>query len=232
MKNTVFVCFLMGYISFSQVADIVGSSDLRTDSRLVFSHNEVDIEGTRYINELYKKGITIVYGKEVEEALMRYDAYSDAMEVIDDNGKTIAMLRQRNTMAKLDGKTYVVFEYMEEGKYKLGYFNPLNNGKVQLLWKPKKIFVPAKYPDNGYDSYSPPTFKDVSSHYIKAEGFPAKPIKLSKRNILKYFGTKNKFLNEFININNLDLKEEEDVLTLIKYYNSQLLDKNPSEKGG
>ncbi|UWX55508.1 hypothetical protein NYZ99_03105 [Maribacter litopenaei] len=230
MKNIVFGFFLMGYISFSQVAGYGRSSGVTTDSQLGISYNEVEIEGTQYINELYKKGVTIVYGKEAREALMRYDAYNDVMEIIDENGKTRAMLRQRNIMAKLDGKTYVVMEYIDEGKSKIGYFNPLNDGEVQLLWKPKKIFVQAENPDHGYDSYSPPTFRDVSSHYIKAEGLPAESIKLSKRNILKYLGTKDKSLKEFININNLDLKEEEDALTLIKYYNSQLLDKNPSEK--
>lgn len=230
MKTIVFGFLLISCVGFSQVAGYGRSSGVTTDSQLGVSYNEVEIQGTPYINELYKKGVTIVYGKKAREALMRYDAYNDAMEIIDENGKKRAMLRQRNIVAILDGKSYRVMEYIDGGEQKIGYFTPLNEGVVQLLWKPKKIFVQAENPDNGYDTYSPPTFKDVSSHYIITEGELAEPIKLSKRNILKYLDDESKSLKEFIKLNNLNLKEEEDTLTLIKYYNSLLMNKNAVEK--
>lgn len=221
MKTILLGFFLISSLTFGQVAGFGKSSGVTTDSQLGVSYNEVEIDGTPYLNDLYKSGVTIVFGKKAREALMRYNAYNDAIEIIDENGKARSMLRQRNIIAELDGKSYVVMEYTEEGKSKLGYFNPLNEGDTQLLWKPKKIFVQAENPDNGYDTYSPPTYKDISSHYIKNADQPAEPIKLSKRNLFKYLGKNSKSLKEYVQENNLNLKNEADAIELINYYNAQ-----------
>ena len=207
--------------ALAQVAGFGKSTGVTTDSQLGVSYNEVEIQGSPYMDELYKKGATIVYGKKAREALMRYDAYNDVIEIIDENGKARSMLRQRNIVAELDGKSYVVMEYMDEGKTKLGYFNPLNDGEIQLLWKPKKIFVQAENPDNGYDTYSPPTYKDISSHFIKNGNEPAEPINLSKRNLIKYLEKDLKSIKEYIKKNNLNLRNESDAISLINFYNSR-----------
>ncbi|MDC6387315.1 hypothetical protein PP182_01375 [Maribacter sp. PR1] len=223
----VYFLFISG--ALAQVAGFGKSSGVTTDAQLGISYNEVDVQGSPYVNELYKKGTTVVYGKKAREALMRYNAYTDAIEIIDENGKARSILRQRNIVATFGGKSYVVMGYLDEGKSKLGYFNPLNEGHVELLWKPKKIFVQAENPDHGYDTFSPPTFKDVSRYYIRKEGKPAETFRLSKRSLLKYLDEESKNLKEYIRINNLNLKEEKDVIILIEYYNSLLSNQKSNE---
>ncbi len=223
----VYFLFISGAVA--QVAGFGKSTGVTTDAQLGISYVEVDVQGSPYINELYKKGTTVVYGKKSREALMRYNAHTNEIEIIDENGRARSILRQRNIVANFGGKSYEVVEYIENGELKLGYFNPLNDGRAQLLWRPKKIFVQAENPDNGYDTFSPPTFKDVSRYYIRKKGKPAETIRLSKRSILKYLDDETKTLKEYIRINNLNLKEEKDVITLVEFYNSLLLNKKPNE---
>ena len=66
---------------------IVGNGDgITTDSQVGIVMEEVPIQGSPYINELYKKGETIINNQNSTGALMRYDAYNEAVELLDANG--------------------------------------------------------------------------------------------------------------------------------------------------
>ncbi len=188
--------------------------------QLYISVSERAIEGSPYINEVYKQGETIMFGKVRRKALMRYDAYRDAVEIMGQDQRPRTLLRRNTITAQFDGRTYKVMEYVDLGRSKQGYFNPLNQGTAQLLFKPKKRFRQAENPDHGYDTYDPPQFIDDSSYYLKWGNRPAVKIQLGKKKLLKALGSYSPELRKFISKNKLSMKKEEDVVRLVKYFNT------------
>ncbi len=225
------IIMLLGTVS--AYAQINGNGDgITTDTQAGIVIREVPIEGSRYMNEIYKQGETIINGTQQTAALMRYDALNDAVELLDNNQQPRKLLRRKNIWAIFDGKTYAVLDYKEGNRIKEGYFNPLNIGKIVLLFKPKKMFRQAEKPDNGYDTYDPPAYLDISEHYIKKGDAPAQLIKLNKRNVLKAIGGNTAELKKYVSQNSLNLGKEEDVVRLLDHYNKIDTPSNNGSSGG
>ena len=215
MKNLLFLLLTTPAILCSQFNNrVLSHSQIETVSV------EVPIEGTPFMNPTYKQGETIISGKSKTKALMRYNAYYDSIELLDENNTPRKLLRRKSIHAIFDGKTYQIFEYDEAGKKREGYFNPLNIGEVKLLFKPKKMFVQAKKPEHGYDQYKPPTFQDISSHYVIIGESTAIKTRLSKKQILKHLDKNTSQIRKLISNQKLNLQKEADVITLIDYYNT------------
>jgi len=224
MKYSILLLFVYATFDLSAqgVLEIANNNKTITTHGQFYIHsNEVPILGSPYLNETYKQGETLISGKTQTAALMRYNAFNESVELLDRNSqKPRKLLRRKNISATFDGKTYLVLEYKEGNKKKLGYFNALNEGKVKLLYRPKKMFLQAETPDNGYDVYDPPIFKDVSQYYFKIGEQTASLIKLRKRTLLRAIGDKEAILKPFIKKRKLNLSKEADVILLLNYYNS------------
>ena len=214
-KLAVLLLFITTY-SFGQVT---ANAYVLTPAQMGVEYRVLAIEGTPYVNDIYKKGITIINGKSKNSALMRYDAVDEAIEILDQNHRPRKLLRRKNIQAVFDGLAYTVVEYQEGKNNKLGYLNPLNDGETVLYFRPKKQLVEAQQPEHGYEDYIPPTYKDVSAYYIKRGDHPAEPVKLGKKQILKKLDDKSSVLRKYISEHRLDLKTERDVLRLLAYYN-------------
>lgn len=186
------------------------------------------LSGSPFVNEDFKNGFAIIHGKTGFEAPMRYNAAEDVIEFLDDTGVKKEMLRRPYIKANFDGKVYEILEYSQDGETKVGYFNTMSFGKTKFLYRPKKeIKMETKgYQNQRGEIYA--RYKDVSDHYIKKEGLPAKKTKLNKRSVLSSFDVKKKKLLEFaIETQGLKLTKEKDVIGLLEYYDS--LKKNSSE---
>ena len=224
MKSILLLLFLTSGFIYSQT---IGNGDgIKTDTQAGIVFRDVPIEGTPFLDDVYKKGETRINGKVQRTALMRYNALNDYVELLDENNQPRKLLRRNNIIAVFDGNTYLISKYKSNGKLRSGYFNPLTTGNTILYYRPKKKFVQAEKPDNGYDEYDPPTYKDVSSYYIKHGSLAAEEVKLTKRALLKALGDKSNELRAFILDHGLNLKKRTDAIKLINYYNSL---KNPQE---
>ncbi len=218
MKKFLTFILLMPFITFGQV--VGNGSGITTDTQAGIVIREVPIEGSPYINPTYKEGETIINGKSKTKALMRYNAYYDSIELLDENKSPRKLLRRKSIQAILDGRTYKIFDYAEAGKIREAYFNPLNKGDVKLLFRPKKIFIQAEKPEDGYDKYDPPVYKDISTYYVLNGDSHATKIKLSKKQILKHLSKNTASIKNYITSEKLNLKKESDVIRLFDYYNS------------
>jgi len=218
MKNILYLFLLISSFVYTQT---IGNGDgIKTDAQAGLVFREVPVEGTPFLDNIYKKGETIINGKVQSTALMRYNAFNDYVEILDENHEPRRLLRRNNIIAVFGGNTYEIINYKDSGKIKLGYLNPLNEGNSVLYFRPKKRFSQAEKPDHGYDDYDPPTYKDISSYYIKHGNIAAEEIKLNKRSLLKTLEDKSDDLKIFIQYNNLNLKKKEDAIKLLEYYNS------------
>ncbi len=219
MKNILLLLLLASSFSYAQAT--IGNGDgIKTDAQAGLVFREVPIEGTPFIDNIYKKGETIINGKVQGTALMRYNAFNDYVEILNENSQPRRLLRRANIIPVFGGNTYEILRYKEAGKVRLAYFNSLNTGNTILYFRPKKKFIQAEKPDHGYDDYDPPTYRDVSSYYIKHGDLAAEVVKLSKRSLLRALSDKSNELNAFIQDKKLNLKNKEDAIMLIEYYNS------------
>tara|TARA_R110000782_G_scaffold156359_3_gene248496 strand:- start:1108 stop:1806 length:699 start_codon:yes stop_codon:yes gene_type:complete len=230
MNKLLIFFFFISNLGFSQGVQTIGKTKgVMTPAQMGMSFIEVPIEGSPYINEIFKKGKTIINGKHTSDALMRYDAYHDAIEIKNENGIARTLLRRNNIVADIDGTIYMVREFIEAGEKKMGYFNPLNEGYVRLLKKPKKIFIQAENPENGYNTFKPAKYQDISMYYMQNGDKPAIETKLSKRKILSFLDDNSEFLKQFIKNNELNMRSESDIIKLINYYNTHEKDKKLSK---
>lgn len=222
MNRLLILMFFISNLCFSQGVQGIGRpAGVLTPAQMGMSFFEVPIDGSPYMNEIFKKGKTIINGKHTSDALMRYDAYRDAIEIKNENDVARTLLRRSNIVADIDGTIYMVREYRESGENKLGYFNPLNEGYARLLKKPKKIFVQAENPENGYDTFKPAKYQDISMYYMQKGDEPAIETKLSKRKILSFLDDSSEILKQYIKKNELNMRLESDIIQLINYYNTQ-----------
>ncbi len=199
--------------------DIQGNDRSWQDMQIGTVFVEVPIEGSPYVDEIYKMGVASVNGKEIS-LLMRFDAFNDQIELIDKKNKSFNLLKKDNIEAEFEGKTYKVVEYADKGEKKLVYVNPLNAGEVVLYFKPRKVFVQAEKPEHGYDDFEPPRYEDKHYYLIRRNGKAAESIRLSKGPLLRFLRDKAPELREYIAQQELEFKTQDDALKLINYYNS------------
>lgn len=217
MNKIAFIFLLGGSLCFSQDYT-TGNARSFSDSQIGTLYKEVPIEGSAYVNETYTMGNTYVYGREMY-LLMRYNAFSDQVEMIDKRNKKFNLLKRLDLKAEIEGKTYALKDYYENGTLKQAYFNPLNEGKVVLLFRPKKVFVQAEKPENGYDAYDPPHYRDDNGYYLQRGVEPAEEINLNKGQVLRFLRDQSNEVRTYIRQHDLKLRDEAEVIQVLEFYN-------------
>lgn len=182
--------------------------------------DEWPVDGTVYLDKQFKRGFAILNGHKNEELLLRYDAYSDEIEYLDDDGKRMLFKRSEHTGVVIDSISYRFIEYFDSGNVKSGFFNPLNEGGTVLyLRNSKTIFY--KTPENGYESFVPPKFVLKTSYYLKRKDRPAMPLNdLSRKEIFAVLWEHYSDLRRYARENKLRMRTEEEVIQVLNYYDS------------
>jgi hypothetical protein len=141
------------------------------------------------------------------------------VEMIDKRQKRFNLLKRLDLKAEIEGRTYVLKDFYENGALKQAYFNPLNEGKVVLLFRPKKVFIQAERPENGYDTYDPPRYKDDSRYYLQRGVEPAEEISLSKGQVLRFLRDQSSEVKAYIRQHDLKLRDEAEIIQVLEFYN-------------
>lgn len=224
MKAVLIIAALLCGLSYGQdlassVDDVAGNNTHFFDMQIGTVYKTVDIEGSPYMDEIYKTGVANVNGRDVR-LLMRYDAFKDQIELKDRMQKSFNLQRREDLSATFGGKTYQAIPYVVHGDKKLGYANPLNEGNVVLYFKPKKTFIQAQKPENGYSDYVPPRYVEDNAYYIRKGNATAEKIRLAKGPVMRYMRDKGTAVKNYVKDNDLSLKSEREVVQLLNYYNS------------
>jgi len=190
-------------------------------SQLTFPMVEVPINGDPYLDEEYRLG-QVSYEGEVYRFYFRFNALRDRIELKDASTRLFHLAKNTIIEPRFGGKLYQYKSYFEGDSLKRGYFVPLNKGTTVLYYKPKKKFIQAQSPDNGYDSYKPPHYKDVSSYYIQFGNGSPQPIELKRRSFLEAFDSRRYEIDEYASRNELNYKEERDAIIIVNYFNRLL----------
>jgi hypothetical protein len=225
IKNSInLIVLLLSCTCFSQVnftnpdeANVISIQTKEIDL------TELKTEGSPYLDENFKPGKVLVNGTVKMTGKLRYNAYNSEIELAKNKFEFTAILKRNYISAVIGGKKYKLYSYANTalGNVKIGYFNPLNNGEVQLLFKPEIKVRRGKTPSTSYDRTVAPRFIDISSYYIKKGDKPAEKIYLRKKYIYKVLGD-NVTLKTYVKKNKLKLNNVNDIIKAFDYYNQEL----------
>lgn len=182
--------------------------------------SNVETQGSPYIDDVFKKGQIYMYGNAKLTGKLRYNAFSSEIELQKTQTEYTVILKRNYISASIGDKRYKLYPYVDEnnGGTRTGYFNPLNKGRVALLFKPEKKLRRGRTPATNYDRLVPPRFIDISSYYIQIGEEPAKKIYLKKRSFYKLLGKDD--IQSYVKDNDLNLRNVRDVIKLLDYYNN------------
>ncbi len=98
---------------------------------------------------------------------------------------------------------------------------PFISGLIRFIIAPHS-------PDHGYEVFLKPEIRDASGYYIQYGHELPQEVKLNKRQVLQQLKGNGSELQEYISQQELNLRKEEDVIKLIRYYN--LIDHKPGQR--
>tara|TARA_R110002020_G_scaffold296658_1_gene512242 strand:+ start:2615 stop:3277 length:663 start_codon:yes stop_codon:yes gene_type:complete len=177
-----------------------------------------NVTGSPYINDVFQKG-QVDIGEDTFSTGIRYNGLRDEFEIKNKDYETISLLRRPDVIVTMEGKKYQIFHYMDHGVNKQGYFQVLNEGKSQLLMKQGVEFKDAVKASSSYGTDKPASLDPYKKYYIVKNGEPAVEVRLKKRDILDIFSGSD--TKKYVSQNNLKLKNEFEVITLLNYTNSK-----------
>ncbi len=190
------------------------------------SNDLSNIKGSPYENDDF------VFGKAVDRLTdksmgyyLRYNVYNDVIEMKVNlyDTEIIGLIKSLNYSAIINNKEYSYEIYSDDNKKTSeGYFILLSKGeKSSLYLKKTKEFKKGK---KAQDSFH----KDVSAKFTGAEifyykkGRILKPLSTKKKELLLQLSDKKDELNKFIKSKKVNLKNDKDLIKLMKYYDSLL----------
>jgi hypothetical protein len=185
-----------------------------------FDLRSSELQGTPYLNENFLPAKI----NDIDKLFsMRYDAYTDAME-IEMEGQYYHLPTDADFTIVFTGldKTYTLNSYEGEKGPERGYFVLAQEGeRVSLLIK-ERVKYHKEVPQNlGFVEYQPPRLKRAADELYF--GFPnksAKKVPRKKREVLKLFGENASLMSDYAKSMQLGFKSPEDLKKLIAYYDT------------
>lgn len=182
-------------------------------------------KGTPYNNPSYLPGNIYENNKLLaNDVALRYNAIEDEMEVKeslatpDEEARVVS--KSLEIFVKINGDIFIFAPY-QGGVESGGYFQILFEGENYSLYKKiKKKFIPAKKASTSITKDLPPVFLDRPVYYIVTNEGKYYELPESKSKKLKVFGNKQNEMKEYVKDNNLNLKEEKDLLQAVRYFDN------------
>ena len=186
-----------------------------------------EVVGSPFLDKNYSWGVFYLEDKKPVQAHLRYNVEEEEIQVKFE--KDIYALPPEMPV-EIEGNRYEKYDYRQKSDSQLysGYFKILNDPKnigLQLLEKPGKEFKNAQPPA----AMKTPTlarYTDTSEFYLK---FPKTDVPVffetkAKNFIAVFPEEQQEKMVEFIKKNNLNLKNQEDLLRVVTFYNSSILE--------
>ncbi|QNJ97842.1 hypothetical protein [Constantimarinum furrinae] len=182
--------------------------------------------GTPYNTPSYLPG-NVYNGSDLlaTNVALRYNAMADEIEIKesvttpDDEAKVLT--KSPDIFVKINNKDIFVFAPYKGGIEGGGYFQILHEGdRYDLFKKHVKEFTPAKTASTSITRDTPAKFKDRPVYYIVTKDGKFYELPTSRNKKLKVFGENQDLVKDYVSQNQLDLNEENDLVRVIKYYNT------------
>ncbi len=176
--------------------------------------------GSIYLFEDGKMASVLLESDQILRVKLKYNLLEDIFYVQGTDGKTVVFTQPYNQVVlDLENDVKLVFKRFVNATGKSAFFQVLFDGKVQLLRKYSANFVEVL----DYNEVSPK--KKVTKQTSFFTQLPNKEmlqLKVSKKGILNFMADKKLEIDSFLAKENIDLKDDLDLVRLFNYYNTLL----------
>jgi hypothetical protein len=225
------ILFLSCYPVHSQNV-VAGSDDLLFKLRLNKGINGIEnatyssIVGNPYIFRDFRKGKLIVNSGEEFNVNIRYDIYAAEMHLKDNNQIYAIIHPETVKLIETDSLKFIYSGYVKSLKRPADntpdestYFIEKTDGKCKLLVM-KNMRIQDSEPAKLYQDAKPAKFILTNdTYYLKLEGKNAVRIRKMSE-LLSLLSDHKETLKKFISSNKLGIKDLEDLVRIVSYYNN------------
>ena len=181
-----------------------------------------DIAGNPYIFKDFQKGKLIVNSGEEFDVNLRYDIFASEMHLKDKDEIYAIIHPEKVKLIEADSLKFIYSGYTkspgEETPKEGSYFIVNTDGRCKLLVK-KNIRIQDAEPPKLYQDAKPAKFiLTDDTYYLKLEDKSAVRIR-NKKELLSVLGDQKEALSSFISSNKLGIKDVEDMVRIVSYYN-------------
>jgi len=219
MKNIKFLA-LTGLAFLSQSAFSQNTDNNISTNTFYTKAEDKTVTGTQYYDPLFMTAKL----NEDNLAMVRYNAYSDQIEVKKPNAEITALVPEKDLVITTSDLRYN-YEFVsyttEDSENMMGYLNRIvNNTNVKIYTRMKVIFQP-EVPSNGYQQLKPANYKKLPlKYFIKIKDGSIVELSTNKKKVGKLFPGKEAQVTDFIGKNKLSLDKEADITKLADFLNT------------
>lgn len=184
-----------------------------------------DVIGSPFLNDTYEPG-SIFIGEDVavESIFLKYNAYNDSflakMEINDEDSEARGVSKVSNLGIKMGSRFFVALP-STENRYDLQYYQLLLKGeKISFLKKHMKSYKERVRATTSLTRDVPATFKDKTAFFVMDATGNFSELPSSKKKIVELMQDQKKEVENCIITNNLNVKSEEDLIRLFRFYNN------------
>lgn len=179
---------------------------------------QLNVVGSPYQNENFQRGTVTIADKSFQ-TYIRYNGLKDVFEIKNEIGEVSALIRRPDIKITLDGKLHKIENYTDDNDMsKQRYFVVLTEGETKLLKNEGVEFKDAQPASSSYSQSKPASLVPYEKYYIKKGDEKAVEVSLRKKSILKAIDDER--LSDYVKKKKLKLKEEEEVMQALTYYDS------------
>jgi hypothetical protein len=149
-----------------------------------------------------------------EPVLLRYDLYFQQMQFIR-GGDTLAFANPGELRkVVLDNRNFIYSAYRNKRMLDSSYFEVISDGSCRLL---RRHYLKYHYAAPGVPDEEEYVYQ--TSLYVKKGTDPAMPLRKCRKAVCCAFPEKKEVIKDFIKTNNLKMRNTEDIIMVVEYYN-------------
>jgi phospholipase C len=183
-----------------------------------------NVEGSPFLTDQWSKGmVKLADGRTYKDVLLKYDEVKDVLYFQDKKEQTLVFVDPVREFKVEYISDDIQHDKLFRNAYKnipnsteKSFFEVLSDGTAQLLKRTKKLIAESQE----YNSTAVVKRFDENVKYYIIVSEKVIPIKRDKKSILAALTNKQPQLESFIRTNNINLKNDEDLVKLMAYYNS------------
>ena len=193
---------------------------LRTNKQLdpnnTNSYNQVEGNPFLYDGKL-QEGLITIRGQGAYKGKFRYDIYADEVQFFQ-NGTYYAIADPGMIDNITIGDYTLIYAMTDVKKGRGSYFELVLDGKCRLLAR-KEVDLVEAVPAKAYSDPKPAYFDREDDTYYIMKGLRLAH-KVNRKNILETLSDQGEKIEQYIKEQNLSYSSREDMMELIKFYNS------------
>lgn len=187
-------------------------------SSISWDHS-LGVEGSMYLFDDFTDGkVVLADNTTMDDQKLRYNIYYRQMQFIRDEDTLAFANPDEIDYLTLNDRLFIYTEFTKDGEIADDYFEVLVDNDCRLLYRRMVKYHIAPDEESGKDSKE--VFINCCEFYIKKGEQPAIKVALTKKSVLCAFKDKEQEVSAFIKSNRLKMKSKEDLMMVIKFYNS------------